>query len=1143
MNHIGRYEVRGEIGRGGFGVVYAAHDPAMHRDVAIKVLTVATDHALLARFQAEAGTTGNLRHKNIITVYDYGEHEGQPYLVMELLDGRSLLEILRNAAPVALSAKVDILVQVAEGLRYAHEHGVVHRDIKPSNIMLLQDGTAKILDFGIARFADRSGTQLTATGFIVGTLEYMAPDQFDGGQADCLTDIFSFGVVGYELISGRQPFRGETISRTIYLLSKIDPAPLGDIVPGCPEALQDVFQTAISKDRTRRYQNVRELLFELMPLHARLRKERAAELVAEAGRLLEDGEIEAAQTHVHQALEFDPTLEPAQNLRHELQRRREKDALVRRREALIGSGEEHLSQGAFEAAIEAFEVALTTLTPHTAQLRLHLEGRISEAKRQKEAVERFKGAMAKVRAAIASGDLLTASRCLALAREVFPGSHEVADLSNWIAAQIEEQRLAAERAERERLLREEMISAVIRAVDDHLRAGRFQEAEAVVQTALNQFPGDPILANARPAIANARRSYASQLELARQRAREEQRRAEEQLKLLEARAADGLPTAATIGPVTPVPEAPPDPPATPAPSLAETQAGRTWFEPPTLFAASSGPGSRRNWLLICAGVAVVICGLGLGLVWLTTAGKSHQPAAETTRPVDPGRQNPRTDALASAIKTAISSRQWLQAQASIDELGRLAPADPRLADLRKQAAAGLRLDGETNLLRNSIVQALRDKQWTKAQASIALLLDIDPRNSEVSEWRNAISVGRKNDLTTKKDDNGIGEIDQLRSGVAGRPPGLYWIINTSMGTITAQLYEKEAPGTVANFVALTKGTKAARDKSGAMVKRPYFTNLIFHRVIPGFLIQTGDGQGGDGAGDCGFTIKDEFVPTLRYDKGGVLGLARLNARNTGACQFFITDAASPSLNGDYTIFGQVMEGQDVVAKIARVPKDSNDKPRIPVTLISATIKRYGPTEAPSKKAATPPPKEDNERAAQIDMLRSLIALNLRNNAWDQAEQRIGELLTLAPGYPQAEAWKKQVAAGRVDQLRSAIATVVGTNESTIDYPPPSYSAAPSADLRANPAAEEVSKAGKADGRTWRVIAFTYRSRDAAIMKAEQVNRQHQSFHATVFSPKDKQDYFLICLGGHMTYEDAVRLQKKARTAGMGLAVCAQYPLD
>jgi cyclophilin family peptidyl-prolyl cis-trans isomerase len=192
-----------------------------------------------------------------------------------------------------------------------------------------------------------------------------------------------------------------------------------------------------------------------------------------------------------------------------------------------------------------------------------------------------------------------------------------------------------------------------------------------------------------------------------------------------------------------------------------------------------------------------------------------------------------------------------------------------------------------------------------------------------------------------------------------RPPGLYWILNTSLGKITAQLYEKETPGTVNNFVALTRGTKAAKDKSGAMTKRPYFNGTNFHRVIPGFMIQAGDGQNGDGTGNCGFTIKDEIVPALKYDKPGVLGLARLSQRNTGACQFFITDKDYPSLNGEYTIFGQVVDGQDVVGKIARVPKDGNDKPRTPVKIISATIKRYGPppaSTATAKKSAAPAKK-------------------------------------------------------------------------------------------------------------------------------------------------------------------------------------------
>jgi len=189
-------------------------------------------------------------------------------------------------------------------------------------------------------------------------------------------------------------------------------------------------------------------------------------------------------------------------------------------------------------------------------------------------------------------------------------------------------------------------------------------------------------------------------------------------------------------------------------------------------------------------------------------------------------------------------------------------------------------------------------------------------------------------------------------------PGLYAIMNTSMGTITAQLFEKETPGTVKNFVALANGTKAWKDpKTNAMAAKPLFRNLTFHRVIPNFMIQTGDPTG-TGGHDCGFTIKDEIVPTLKFDRPGRLGLARLPSPNTGACQFFITEVPYPSLDGQYTLFGQVVDGQDVVGKIARVPRDGNDKPRTPVMLVSVTIKRVGPPPAAApaaKKSAAPAP--------------------------------------------------------------------------------------------------------------------------------------------------------------------------------------------
>ncbi len=186
-----------------------------------------------------------------------------------------------------------------------------------------------------------------------------------------------------------------------------------------------------------------------------------------------------------------------------------------------------------------------------------------------------------------------------------------------------------------------------------------------------------------------------------------------------------------------------------------------------------------------------------------------------------------------------------------------------------------------------------------------------------------------------------------------RAPGLYAVFDTSMGKITAQLFEKETPVTVQNFVGLARGTKASKDpKTGAMVRRPLYNNITFHRVIPNFMIQTGDPTA-TGSHDCGFTIPDEIRPGLQFDRPGRLGMANTGRPHSGGCQFFITEVPYPSLNGGYTVFGQVVEGQDIVNKIAHVRTGANDKPVTPVRLISVTIERAGaePAGAAPKKAA------------------------------------------------------------------------------------------------------------------------------------------------------------------------------------------------
>ena len=177
-----------------------------------------------------------------------------------------------------------------------------------------------------------------------------------------------------------------------------------------------------------------------------------------------------------------------------------------------------------------------------------------------------------------------------------------------------------------------------------------------------------------------------------------------------------------------------------------------------------------------------------------------------------------------------------------------------------------------------------------------------------------------------------------------REPGLYARINTAVGTITALLFEKETPRTVRNFVTLARGTQPWLDpKTRTVVKRPLYENLIFHRVIPNFMIQTGDPTG-TGSHNCGYVLNDEIVPTLKFDKPGRLAMANIGTPNSGACQFFITEDPYEAGNGKYTIFGQVVEGQELVAKISHVIRDENDKPRIPTKLINVTFVRIVPKE-------------------------------------------------------------------------------------------------------------------------------------------------------------------------------------------------------
>jgi serine/threonine protein kinase len=325
MERIGRYEVKGELGRGGFGVVYRAYDPLMRRAVAIKVLS-ATDPGLVARFRAEAGV--NLHHKNIVTVYDFVDSGGESYLVMEFLEGKTLRDAICAAVPLSLLEKVTILYQMAEGLKHAHAQRVIHRDIKPENVIVLPDGLAKILDFGIALFSDRA-TRYTATGYMIGSIQYMAPDLINGGDADETTDVYAYGVTAYELLTARNPFAGTNHAHSMNLVLNVEPETLRRLQPACPEALELMVHRAIAKQRARRYSNVHDLLLDLAPIVASLRENWAKTLCTEVSALLGKGDLDGAGSCLKRVLDLDPAHSEAQSLRKEIDRRRDHPESVR----------------------------------------------------------------------------------------------------------------------------------------------------------------------------------------------------------------------------------------------------------------------------------------------------------------------------------------------------------------------------------------------------------------------------------------------------------------------------------------------------------------------------------------------------------------------------------------------------------------------------------------------------------------------------------------------------------------------------------------------------------------------------------------------------------------------------------------------
>jgi eukaryotic-like serine/threonine-protein kinase len=270
---LGPYEILAPLGAGGMGEVYRARDTRLKREVAIKILppAVSLDADRLRRFEQEALATAALNHPNILAVFDIGANEGAPYVVSELLEGETLRERLRSG-PLALRKALDTALQIAHGLAAAHEKGIVHRDLKPENLFLLKDGRVKILDFGLAKLTQPDPTShsslptmthATEAGIVLGTAGYMSPEQVRGVAVDARSDIFSFGAILYEMISGKRAFHGETAADTMSSILKEDPADLGETNRNVSPALERIVQHCLEKSPEQRFHSASDIAFDL----------------------------------------------------------------------------------------------------------------------------------------------------------------------------------------------------------------------------------------------------------------------------------------------------------------------------------------------------------------------------------------------------------------------------------------------------------------------------------------------------------------------------------------------------------------------------------------------------------------------------------------------------------------------------------------------------------------------------------------------------------------------------------------------------------------------------------------------------------------------------------------------------------------